>query len=464
MNVDPVELHAKIRDLHHVISISSSFDDSKRVAEALASSEQSFNKWRNTWLLGTSDLTANSERLWGKDGWVMIQDMLAEMVETIKLLEDARKDTEVGSDRAKVGRKLNWRAFMSRLKEPQVLNSKSLYDLHVALALGQVIERLWIHSEMLFESLHDTSTPKHGSSLRDREVSRSVSVRQGAVALYEACHRSTKRCELGLDLLRDCSMPVGPDTTPHPAIETSIFYQIFLRSENNPGLNKWDITVESLHGPKAAAVSPAVKVHEEPDLSVFESNPPSSSHTIGIQPSYSRENYYFRVTTAHATAGSLSKNESSGLPFKSNTIPTEAGTSHSRALMAKLDLAYNLAQCSFYLLGTPWLAGLSSKSLRTIDTKDRKVSVLDVLPMPLDDLFFLDRDGLSEISQLLRLGIILIDIALDSLDTSDTARLDNPHLYASKRLPLVHEAMGSNYYRACASCVLERRSFPSYGL
>ena len=73
--------------------------------------------------------------------------------------------------------------------------------------------------------------------------------------------------------------------------------------------------------------------------------------------------------------------------------------------------------------------------------------------MPLDFHFLLDRDGLSETSQLLQIGMILIDIVLDSHDTSDPARFNNPHLYAFKRLPLVYEAVGSSYYRACAFCV-----------
>ena len=152
------------------------------------------------------------------------------MVATIKLLEDAEKETEVESDRAKVSRKPNWRVFMLRLKKPQFPTSKSRSTLDVALRLGQVIERLWIHSEMIYESMHATSARNPGSSARDREIFRSISVRQGAVALYEACHRSTRQCELDLDLLRDRSMPPDPQSTPYPAPDTSIFYRIFVRS------------------------------------------------------------------------------------------------------------------------------------------------------------------------------------------------------------------------------------------
>ena len=66
--------------------------------------------------------------------------------------------------------------------------------------------------------------------------------------------------------------------------------------------------------------------------------------------------------------------------------------------------------------------------------------------MSLDIHFLLDCNGLSKISLLHQIGIILIDIALDSHDTSDPARLNDPHLYAFKRLPLVHEAVSFSYY------------------
>lgn len=54
--------------------------------------------------------------------------------------------------------------------------------------------------------------------------------------------------------------------------------------------------------------------------------------------------------------------------------------------------------------------------------------------------------------------MILIDIALDGPEDSDPTKREDKYLYASKKLPLVYEAMGSNYYRACAFCVQDRRS------
>ena len=215
MSVDPGELQAKLRDIHYDISISSGFDEYKQLERrtGIQQIEDEFVAGQ----MAVERLRSHGEspeRLWRRDGSIKIQDILAEMAETKKLLEDAHKDTEVESDRAKVGREPNWRLFMlGQLKKPQVLITKPRSTLDLALELRQAIERLWIHSEILFESLHE--------SVRDRESSRSISIRHGAVTFYRAYHRSTTQCELDLDLLRDRRMPSGLQTTSYPAFDPS---------------------------------------------------------------------------------------------------------------------------------------------------------------------------------------------------------------------------------------------------
>ena len=54
--------------------------------------------------------------------------------------------------------------------------------------------------------------------------------------------------------------------------------------------------------------------------------------------------------------------------------------------------------------------------------------------------------------------MMLIDIALDGTDISDTARLEDPYLYASKKLPLVYQAVTAKFYRACAFCIRDCKS------
>ena len=217
---------------------------------------------QNTWLPDASDLERSFQRNWGNNGRDKVQELVAGLAETVELLKDADNDAEVDSGHAKLGRMPIWRLFiLDRPKKPQVFTSTSRFVLDVALDLGQAIDRLLIHSEIFYDFYHGMNAPKDGASAIEWQISRSVYVRNGAIALYQACQRSTQHCELDLDLLRDRSMPPDPQTTLYPAFDTSITYQIFVRSENDSKLNTWDITAKSLDGTEAAAVSPTVKVH-----------------------------------------------------------------------------------------------------------------------------------------------------------------------------------------------------------
>ena len=175
MSVDPGELHAKIEDIHYDISISSGFDEFKQLKEALGSSKSSLKLWQETWLPDASDLRRSCERNWGIIGSDKVHELLAGLAETVKLLEDADNHAEVDSGHAKLGRKPIRRLFMlGQPKKPQVSTSMSRSALDVALELGQAIDRLWIHSEIFYDSYPDRDAPEDGSSATERQISRSV--------------------------------------------------------------------------------------------------------------------------------------------------------------------------------------------------------------------------------------------------------------------------------------------------
>lgn len=450
------QICVKLQDIHDYLSNSPRCDVSERVKLTLVVSKKNLEVWQKTWLSEAGDSAARLERFWGKDGLVKVQELLEEIFQMAELL----KDTDVELDKAKDGRKPIWKLFRSgQLKKSQVPTSKSPSALDLALELSKTIEWLSIYSDVLFELLHGTPTAMHSLLARDQQLSRCVTVRQGAVALDEACQRSTQYCELELDFLSDRGMPTNRKHIAPLASETSLFYHITVGSANNPKVAGWNFTAQSLQGPEVAAMDSDIKVHEEPDLAALEPSPLSSSHVLGIQPSFSGKNYYFQVTTAHTTAGSMSESERSALRLKSNRRSTEVGTLRPLAWRDKLDLAYNLVQSGFYLLGTPWLASLSSKNPRIVKTEDRAVFILDVKTTELQYFIFEENPhGLSDLWQLFQVGLILIDIALDDPDTSSPARLEDPHSYAAKKLSLVYQTMGANYTRACAFCVKDRRS------
>ena len=462
MIVDPGELHAKLHGIHYDISISPRFDEFKQLKEVLGSSKSSLKLWQDKWLPDDSDLKTSFHRNWDK-GRDKVQELLAALAETVELLKDAVNDAEVDSGHAKLGRKPVRRLFvLDRPKKPQVSPSTSRSALDVALELCQAIDRLWIHSEILYDFYHGRDAPRDGSSATEEQISRSIYVRNGAIALYQACQRSTKHCALDLDLLRNRAVPTDPQEICHSFSHTNLFYHILVGSAIDPKVDVWDVAAESLDEPEAVAIAQNIKVYKEPDLAVFESAAPSNSHVIGIQADYSRENFYFRVAAAHTAAGSISECEGSALPLKGNRRSTDMRPLQSLTIKAKMDLAYDLVQCGFYLLGTPWLASLSSENVCRIEIDERRLCVLKVEPMPLHHFVLESPIALSEGLQLLQIGIVLIDIALDGLGAWDLAKVSNPRLWATKKLPLVYEALGPSYFRACAFCVLDQRSIGIY--
>lgn len=100
---------------------------------------------------------------------------------------------------------------------------------------------------------------------------------------------------------------------------------------------------------------------------------------------------------------------------------------------------------------------------RRIQTENPSVCVLEVKTKPLENLYLENPDALSESSQLFQIGMLLIEIALQGRDYKEVGKSDDPYLYASNKLPLVHGSIGSRYYKACAFSDQDRRSTPSYG-
>lgn len=129
--------------------------------------------WQDTWLSDASDLERSYQSNWGNTGRNKVQELLAGLAETVELLKDADNDAEVDSGHAKLFRQPIWRLFMfDRPKKPQVSTSTSRSALDVALELGQAIDRLWIHSEILYDFYHGRDERKDGSFATKWQISR----------------------------------------------------------------------------------------------------------------------------------------------------------------------------------------------------------------------------------------------------------------------------------------------------
>lgn len=450
-------------NLRHIqTTLSPSYDRKQleRVSISLKSSIYKLDSFQKTYLDGAPDPIERSEILWGKEGWADVQELLEEIVEMIQLL----KEFSDLPDNAKIGRRPFWKLVkLSLSRKPRVLAPAPApaelgLVVDLALRLDKTVSLLCNRAHVFFELLHDIPTQRHGLAATDPRISRSIPIRQGAVALYQACQRSATHCELNLDLLRDRFMPPDAQNPPRSPSDTDLIYNILVEFAK-PDLRLWDIIAEGFGFPEGATISPTIKTFEEPDLAVLKSGPPSSSRTIGIETSYSSDLHYFRVAATHTSMAPASKMQSLAFGMSQNRVSTEVEP--YRTLKAKLDAAYDLVQCGFYLLGTPWLASLSNKRLRRIETKERISCFLKVKMIPFETYYLASPTALSESSQLFEIGMILIDIALE--ESSDLEEHEDPYLYASRMLPEVLGKVGHKYYKACAFCIHDRRSGSSYG-
>ena len=93
----------------------------------------------------------------------------------------------------------------------------------------------------------------------------------------------------------------------------------------------------------------------------------------------------------------------------------------------------------------------------------REVYVLEVQTLDLDELSFEDPEALAEPSQLFRIGLLLVEIALSNPEHSVPTETQKHDLRTSKMLTLVQQSMGPQYGKATAFCLHDRRSTLHFG-
>ena len=130
---------------------------------------------------------------------------------------------------------------------------------------------------------------------------------------------------------------------------------------------------------------------------------------------------------------------------------------------AKLELAFKVVPIGLFLLGTPFFSSLSSMNLRHLDDGTQLLPsfMLRIPILGLQVLVTDDSGALAESAQLLRIGVVLMEIALGGLDQDVGLQDlgDDPSTISelTSKLAAVEKAMGSQYYRALAFCLQHDR-------
>jgi len=437
----------------------------QKVGIVLETSRQKFEVWAKTWVDNVSDPAISAEKLWGDEGWSDIQKLLGSVQDNAREIEmELAKKNDHDSHS---GWRRTLRTSLLKNRRTMIVKSPPLIDL--AVQLSRSIDELWTYSEVTFDSLHGLFSHQIGPPVRERLLKRSLHAKIGSLALYEACNQSKADYSLEVDLIDEkfeTRSAIHRRSSVSSTMPSGLFYHLFAQHREVPSFVN-EITIESLSRPVEQDFTNAEMVAfdlKSSDLAEYESWPASKSRSksrlVSINPHTAHAPSCFRISRppsvlnweGHtASLAQLLYNDRVGSSPEARPLSQET----------KVQLAFKVVECGFYLLGTPWLASLSSKRLRKMETSGGGLFVLEVQTLDLEDLYFEDPDALSERSQLFSIGVILVEIAL--CDERNPHNIRDPDLRKSKILPLVERSMGSLYCGATAFCLADRKSAPDFG-
>ena len=426
------------------------YDLEKTVLSPARISLHKYRVWQQNWFGEAFNPDLTAEALWGVQGWKTIRRMLDEIlqdsVRTSKYLKHIREPLPKKP-------RSRWKAAATKLRSKQqpsesliALPDKELQELPVA--LSRSIDQLWIYSETVFDSLHGIQAHSIKVPEPEKLLTSALQSRAGSLDLHTLCSNLTLNCCLEVDLL---NTPNGPE---YPF--GRLFYHLFAQARESPHELK-ELTVEL---DDSESVSNEITESNETDIQLFKSqsgtgtkkimvsghgsNPPSSlilSRTIDT----------VRLETEPDSLANLLTTLEKGANFS---------TVEHFSMGAKVELAYKVVECGLFLLGTPWFSSLSSKNILRLRSRERDhpTFVLEVQTVDHHDLLLDDPGALAETSQLFRIGILLMEIALDEPNRSfhnEYHKHDVERIIS--KLPLIEQSMGTQYCKATAFCLQNRQ-------
>ena len=415
-----------------------------------------YQVWRQNWSGVAVNPNVTAEALWGVQGWRVIRGMLDKILKDsahIGEYLDHIRESPATKPRSR------WKAAVKALRSKQQ-SSESHKELQkLAAALGRSIDQLWIYSETVFDSLHGILAHEIKLPEREKLLTLALKSRAGSLDLHNLCSNATVDCcLLEIDLLDAGSLSLHRSNGPgYPS--QRLFYHLFAQAREFPQEVK-ELTVENLSElDESESARDDVVESNESDLQLFRSQSGTTTKRIMVSRHGSKPPSCLFLPPTVGTMLLETKPER----LASLLTPLEKGTSLSTvehfSMGAKVELAYKVIECGFFLIGTPWFSSLSSKNilrLRSLGQK-RHNFILEVQTVDPHDLLFDDPGALEETSQLFRIGILLMEIALDEPNRSSRIENDGHDAERISKLPLIEQSMGTQYCEATAFCLQHRQ-------
>ncbi|KAL8704099.1 MAG: hypothetical protein Q9201_002733 [Fulgogasparrea decipioides] len=447
---------ASAKASQRLLQLTQKNDELERIGLEVSLSLQKIKLWRENWSgeVDSSDLSATT--LWGTQGWATIRVMLESTIELSKEIETrVREAQEVQTNLSRQ----RWRRAMERVgKKGQTRPRRELR--HLAAELNKSVDALWIYTETRFDFLHGplavASKPAEKGTLLDL----GLQSRAGSMRLYTLCLAQAEDFNLELDMLQNSS---AWQNLSFPRRNAPPLRYPLVTEAGEKELQR--LVVENLG--EIDIVSDEKTEMIDPTGQDFQLFRPRSVVKFVKVPQHSLdEPQYLRIPSRPSKIDKLVSAPESLVEvlgdLKRRKHVKDLGYLSRKGdfdAEAKIKLAVMVAKCGFFLLGTPWFSSLNSRNLRRLSepTDQSLAFILRTQTLDLRDLVSDDPGALAETSQLFRLGVLLMEIALETPETDfQTAYLEHDPKRLAK-LPLVERAMGVQYCKATAFCLQHRK-------
>ena len=416
---------------------------------------QKFKAWQKTWSPDENHLDVSAEALWGVTGWTHIRRMLDEVIETSRNIAaylDELKTIEEKTPRSR------WRKAYKAVHAKQGPSSKMQKLQRWSATLTRVVDELWIYSETVFDSLHGILSLESKVPERDKLLYTALRSRPSSLELYSRCSMLTLNCSLEMDLL-DSGFA---DHKALPALSDaplSVFYHLVAQSREAHG-NLQKMTIESAEGnPEPELETQDVIFQSMENLQLFKPTVGRNIVLVKVAARGSARPSYLRIPQKKIQPVHLKSSPESLAKILDKLQSAHISTKEHLSTGAKIELAYKVIECGFFLLGTPWFASLGSKNMVLLKNskKANNSFCLEIQTLDLEDLLYDDPHALAETSQLFRLGVLLMEIALDEPDLYSSSDETAHEADRISKLPRVEQSMGAQYCKATAFCLQYRQ-------
>ena len=403
---------------------------------------EKIRKWQQNWSSQTQHPSVPAKLLWGVQGWGRIQTLLNDIAKSSTGLKsqlqgiqqnlDDRPDTS-GQERAT--------AVVGQRPGLELKLGKEIRDL--AGRLNESVDQLWIYSEACFDSLHGVTTPDSELTGRDELLRAAVGSRLASLELYSLCIAQTEDCSIEINLRSSSALEPCYRLVAEPKEKELRRLTVTSIKVTEVPHDKLGAVVES-----SGADLPLFKPSLDPRIIKVPHHDPNSPH------------YYLQIAAGQPNISLFAKSpESLADILKGMRHSTYEPTQTYLDMEAKFELAFKVVESGLFLLGTPFFASLSSRSLRRLDDGTHRLPsfMLRIPSLDLQELVADEPGALAESAQLLRVGVVLMEIALGGLD-HDVGLQDlrgDPDAVSKLigKLAAVEKAMGTRYCKATAFCL-----------